>query len=62
MKNMVQDYSLISKQIKTLNKNGIYPLASKPRLNTLIVKRCDLERASALKISNEITIASIRHL
>ena len=59
---MIQDYSLISKQIKALNKNGIYPLESKPKLNTVIVKRCDLERASALKMSNKITIASKRPL
>ena len=55
---MMQDYSLISKQIKELNKNGIYPTDSKPRLNMVIVNRADLERASALKISPEITIAS----
>lgn len=54
------DYSLISKQIKELNKHGIYPIDSKPRLNMLIVERKDLEKASALKISSEITIASRR--
>ena len=57
---MTQDYSLISKQIKELNKHGIYPIDSKPRLNMLIVERKDLEKASALKISSEITIASRR--
>ena len=57
---MIQNYSLISRQIKKLNKNGIYPIESKPRLNMIIVDRADLERASELKISDEITIASRR--
>lgn len=62
MKDLNGNDPIIARQIRILNKNRIYPLASKPRLNTIIVKRCDLERASALKISNEITIASIRPL
>ena len=50
----------ISKQIKVLNKHGIYPIESKARLNMIIVDRADLEIASSLRISDNITIASRR--
>jgi len=56
MKTM-QNYSVISKQIKKLNKNGIYPIESRPMANMIVVRAEDLERATSLKISNDITIA-----
>jgi len=44
-------------QIRLLNENGIYPLESHPRIKQIVVKREDLQKATSLRISNEITIA-----
>lgn len=48
---------LIDNQIKILEENGIEVLNVFPRITEILVSRADLEKASALKISNEITIA-----
>lgn len=49
---------LVNEQVKVLKEHGISSIETKPMLRTVIVKSEDLERASELKISNEITIAS----
>lgn len=52
----VQEDSMIAIQIRELNKNGIYPLELKAKMNMIIVKSEDLEKATALKIDKNITI------
>ena len=56
-KDLNGEVSIQGVQIRLLNENGIYPLESHPRIKQIIVKREDLQRATALRISNEITIA-----
>ena len=53
----VQNCSLLSRQIKELNKNGVYPIETRARANMIVVRAEDLEKATKLKISNDITIA-----
>lgn len=54
----VQEPTTLSMQIKELNKNGIYPIESRAKAKMIVVDRSDLERATALKIDDTITIAS----
>lgn len=49
---------LVARQIKRLNRHGIYPVESRVMAKMVVVKKADLEQASKLKISDEITIAS----
>ena len=53
----VQNCSLLSRQIKELNKNGVYPIETRTRANMIVVRAEDLEKATKLKISNDITVA-----
>ena len=49
---------LVTRQIKVLEEHGVYPIASRVMAMMVVVRKEELEFASQLKISNEITIAS----
>ena len=49
---------LTRSQVQELVRNGIRVLESRPIARMVVVKKSDLETATRLKISDEITIAS----
>lgn len=54
----MERWQMISKQIKRLNRNGIYPVEVREKAGMIVVSKADLEKASSLKLFPEITIAS----